>query len=202
MPIPAGCDLFTPSDGGSYVNNELGVSVGAGKEAVRDYICITAEEGEETTNGVEDQWLIHLEPKSYNINARDISGMLLKEYSLDAPSTVCVPITNGNGSNLSDTKMVAFQEDGTYERVQSKIRMNGVGLELCGEISSWSTRVGVAHQGTVNGFTSLTPAPAAPDTGGATLPASNGAKILLLILGIALAAFGFAIAKSLARRDH
>ena len=198
----SGCNVFTPSDGGSYKNTDLGVSVGAGEGAVRDIICITAEEGEETTNGsVKNQWLIHLEPESYNINARDLQGSLLMNYELGRPSTVCIPLTYRNGSTAMDSRIVAFEEDGSFVRLPSRVRVNGTGLDICGELGVWSSRVAAAHVGTVNGITPLTPTIVPPDAGGSPPPTSNGATLLLLILGIALAVAGLSLIKPAARRE-
>ena len=180
-------DVFTPVEGGAFDGGE-GYSVRAPSGAVPDgqFIGVRVSDEVEISNFGTSRQRYTLCGNMYAVHAVDGSGDAISSYALDDPALVCVPLPDALRTDISDLALVGVNSDGSLTIHAADVRIKPTGVEVCGNISNFPTKVAVGSQGVSAPMPPPTaePVPELPPTG-ATAPTSHGV-LWLLTLGIAI----------------
>ena len=196
-------EVFTPVEGGSYIDENLGVSVVAKPGAVpnSEFIGVRAYSTVPASNIGQTHHRYTLEGQNYRIAAYGSEGEELSGYALNAPVDVCIPLPPRLTANISKVAMVSMRDDGTLAVHTSNVRFSGnQGLELCGTISELSANVAAGFIGSPSALPTPAPTiePEPPETGGNA--ASSNIIILLVMFGVAISVLGLATLRRAKRR--
>ena len=190
-------EVFTPVEGGSYINEDLGVTVEAAPGVVPngEFIGIRVYSAGSALNIGQTHHRYTMDGRTYRIAAYGSGGDELTGYVLNAPTDVCIPLPPRLAANVSKVAMVSMNDDGALRVQASSVRItSNSGITLCGAVSELSANVAAAFMGSPSALPTTTPTavePIPPETGG-NVPSSS-IVIWLIILGTAIAGLGLVV---------
>ncbi len=181
---------FTPVEGGEFIGEGFSIRAGAGAVHSGEFIGISISEGADADNTGSTSHRYTLGGSKYDISVINSSGEAVGSYSLSAAAEVCVPMPDMFRPKISDVSLLSVNDSGTLTILQSRIKIIGVGIDLCGAVRFLPATVAVGVAGSPPDFPTPVPttAPDTPNTGGWS--PSPGAAVLALLLGMAVAMIG------------
>ena len=185
--------VFTPTDGGTFTDENVEVTAPINAVAGCEYIGIRVVESGSAVNRNNPLYRYTLAGMLYSVQAVDSSGAMITDYQFNRPIRVCVPLPGTLRGNISEIDALKVNSDGTLTSLTSKILSTPNGNpRVCGNLSELPADIAAGKRGapdpTPEPMPTATPEP--PETGGTAVPYTW--VWLIAILGIGVFVLGAA----------
>ena len=185
--------VFTPTDGGTFTDENVEVTAPINAVAGCEYIGIRVVESGSAVNRNNPLYRYTLAGMLYSVQAVDSSGAMITDYQFNRPIRVCVPLPGTLRGNISEIDALKVNSDGTLTSLTSKILSTPNGNpRVCGNLSELPADIAAGKRGapdpTPEPMPTATPEP--PETGGTAVPYTW--VWLIAILGIGIFVLGAA----------
>lgn len=179
--------VFTPTDGGTFTDENVEVTAPINAVAGCEYIGIRVVESGPAMNRNNPLYRYTLAGMLYSVQAVDSSGATITDYQFNRPIQVCVPLPGTLRGNISEIDALKLNSDGTLTALTSKILSTPNGSpRVCGNLSELPADIAAGKRGapdpTPEPMPTATPEP--PETGGTAVPYTWAWLIAILGVGV------------------
>ena len=179
--------VFTPTDGGTFTDENVEVTAPINAVAGCEYIGIRVVESGPAMNRNNPLYRFTLAGMLYSVQAVDSSGATITDYQFNRPIQVCVPLPGTLRGNISEIDALKLNSDGTLTALTSKILSTPNGSpRVCGNLSELPADIAAGKRGapdpTPEPMPTATPEP--PETGGTAVPYTWAWLIAILGVGV------------------
>lgn len=179
--------VFTPTDGGTFTDENVEVTAPINAVAGCEYIGIRVVESGPAMNRNNPLYRYTLAGMLYSVQAVDSSGATITDYQFNRPIQVCVPLPGTLRGNISEIDALKLNSDGTLTALTSKILSTPNGSpRVCGNLSELPADIAAGKRGapdpTPEPMPTATPEP--PETGGTAVPYTWAWLIAILGIGV------------------
>lgn len=179
--------VFTPTDGGTFTDENVEVTAPINAVAGCEYIGIRVVESGPAMNRNNPLYRFTLAGMLYSVQAVDSSGATITDYQFNRPIQMCVPLPGTLRGNISEIDALKLNSDGTLTALTSKILSTPNGSpRVCGNLSELPADIAAGKRGapdpTPEPMPTATPEP--PETGGTAVPYTWAWLIAILGVGV------------------
>ena len=188
-------EVFTPEGGGTFAGDTSTMSAGPGVVPNGEILGIRISEGGSASNEGKTYQRHSLRGSWYRVTAVDASAERVSYYALNGGVDVCIPLPSELRSNIADLVLIVVNADDSLTVLASRVKIGSAAMNVCDNLSSVPATIAVGSLGVPSPLPSemleAEDGYQLPDTGGAAT-SSTDALIWTLLIGLIVAAFGFA----------